>query len=661
MGVQGQNWIMDILRVIFCFLDRLVYGLIKWILYGIFDLSSLTANSDVFSGINRRIYVILGIFMAFKLSFSFFQYLIDPESMIGKGDKSVSKLFTRVFIMLFALMVLPTILFGGTDPNGTKYKGMLERAQDVFLPVLPKLIFGAENFGSSGGVDGTVGQAADEMSIVALRGFFSPSEELDDVCGDGTYDSVPEIETLEDFENNIKLTCDARGTGVLGIGSKQYYKYSYLPFVSTIVGVLIAALLLGITIDIAKRIFKLIILEVIAPVPIMSLIDPKGAKDGAFSHWIKSLTTTFLDIFIKLGLVYIVLVFIHLIVNVNEKGGLFANFPKFEAGSRLRFTYLTILLIIGLIFFAKEAPKFIKDSLGMKDSGGSLFDDVKSVGKAAGIVGGGALGLVGSGIAAGRASYLSDEANGKKHNLIRGAKNIGAGLIGGITGGLSSASAAYNAKDHSFRAATDNIRKRNELALSRGAAGSTLFGRVGTNVRRTLIGDTAADSEDRKIARLEGLSAAGEALHSYLEDRAVKKGSGYTVSAKRDGGATFDTTYNAFSSAMLQAKQTGASTFTVDGQSFETFGAETARIEGDLKTAAADKWASEQLNLDSSARDETFEDLRVAYIDSGGNAANVNNANNLKGEFKSSSRKAKNMKSSSKYGRYKANANASKK
>ena len=63
MGIQEQGWFMDIVRSIFSFLDGLVYGLVKWILFGIFDLANVTTNSEVFSSIYSRLYVILGIFM----------------------------------------------------------------------------------------------------------------------------------------------------------------------------------------------------------------------------------------------------------------------------------------------------------------------------------------------------------------------------------------------------------------------------------------------------------------------------------------------------------------------------------------------------------------------------------------------------------------------
>ena len=98
MGVQSQNWFMDIVRQIFGFFDELVYGLFEPVLYGIFDMSGIITNSSLFTGIYKRLYVILGVFMAFKLMFSFFQYLVNPDDMTDKS-KGVGKLFMNVFII----------------------------------------------------------------------------------------------------------------------------------------------------------------------------------------------------------------------------------------------------------------------------------------------------------------------------------------------------------------------------------------------------------------------------------------------------------------------------------------------------------------------------------------------------------------------------------
>ena len=80
--------------------------------------------------------------------------------------------------------------------------------------------------------------------------------------------------------------------------------------VSTIVGIIVLVLLCGIAFDIGIRFFKMLLLEMLAPIPIMSYVDPKSQKDGAFQHWLKELGKTFIDIFIKLGLVYLILFFI---------------------------------------------------------------------------------------------------------------------------------------------------------------------------------------------------------------------------------------------------------------------------------------------------------------------------------------------------------------
>lgn len=626
MGIQVQSWWMNLIRGIFGFLDQIIYGLIKWILFGIFDLSKLTTNSDVFNGIYQRIYVVLGIFMAFKLTFSFFQYIIDPDSMGDKGEKGVGKLFQRVFIMLFALIALPSFLFGG---NGEK--GILSRAQDAFLPTLPRLIFGDGEYGdtfSSSDISSTLETTSEEIATATLSGFFAPPEDLDHYCGNGTLSNTPKIQNLADFTNNINTSCSKFNIslGPFDIIGSRYYKYSYLVFVSSVVGLLVAVLLLGITIDIAKRIFKLIILEVIAPVPIMSLIDPKGSKDGAFSKWIHSLIKTFLDIFLKLGLVYLIVVLIHMIVATGEDGGIFTNFPE-ENG--FRSTYLTVLLILGLIFFAKEAPKFIKDALGIKDSGGGLFDDVKTLGKAAGLVGGAAVGvagMVGSGIASGRASYMADAVNlnkdGKDHTGLRIAKNIGAGLFGAMAG-AGTAAKALSGKNAGIGAVMKAQNERNTRVLNAGAAGSTWLGRQGSTVSNAIFGSTKATDIAQAIADNESKSAIMKNITDRAASEMVKSDSTSGAFKNLFSGSKFN--YKSVNAEYEAAKTAGRDSFMIvdtRGTTHTVNMSEYEREKGSLQTSnEADYIENSGFGGDSTLEYylEQANDLKYTTTDASGN------------------------------------------
>ena len=51
-----------------------------------------------------------------------------------------------------------------------------------------------------------------------------------------------------------------------------------------------------------------------APIPIISYMSPKAKDNGAFGTWVKSLTSTYLDIFIRLGVVYLILYLIQDII-----------------------------------------------------------------------------------------------------------------------------------------------------------------------------------------------------------------------------------------------------------------------------------------------------------------------------------------------------------
>ncbi len=383
MFLQGKTWVMDIIRELLAWLDYIVYSIIKWILYIIFDLATLSTSSDVLNGVYSRIYVILGVYMAFKLSFSFFKYLVNPEAMMDK-KQGVAKLFSNVIIMLSALVLIPTVLFGTSGGEG-----LITRAQRAFLPMLPRILLGVNpSDGKTGADTNSLDKAANDLAVGALGAFFMPAQDIDTVCNSGTLSNTPPLKDIHEIVDYSTLTCH-RGvvsinTALITVGHAQYYKYSYTYVVSLIVGVILVFILLGICIDVAKRVFKLIVLEVIAPIPIMSLIDPESASKGAFAAWLHQLIFTFLDIFIKIGILYLVIVLIQLITTK----GLFTNFPEFSEDP-VRAALLLVALIIGLIFFAKEAPKFIKDALGIKDKG----DGGGFMGKMAAMAGGGVAGF----------------------------------------------------------------------------------------------------------------------------------------------------------------------------------------------------------------------------------------------------------------------------
>lgn len=137
----------------------------------------------------------------------------------------------------------------------------------------------------------------------------------------------------------------------------DYYLFSYFPVVSTICGVLLLLVFATTCLDVAIRALKLAILRLIAPIAIISYIDPKSAEKGAFSNWVKLLISTYLDLFLRLAIIYFVMFIVMEIIH----GGL-----ELPLGNGVIGLLSTVVIIIGLFYFARQAPKFITDALGLK-------------------------------------------------------------------------------------------------------------------------------------------------------------------------------------------------------------------------------------------------------------------------------------------------------
>ena len=431
---MDKNIIIDAFRWIVGSIDYFIYSIIEFITQGIFDLSSLRVHIGIIDSFRNRIYAILGVIMLFKLTISFFQLMFDPEKLLD-SKKGIKKIFANVFIVIVVIMLLPTTF------------NVLYRAQKVFLPVLPRILFAEEK--TTNNVDETVKKNSSQMSIILLKSFFTPRRDANNNYA--SIDGSKEIESLKEFSEKIN---ESDNSGFLGFGS--HYRYEYKWPLSTIVGAIAVFLLFSITLKVAIRVFKMIILEMIAPIPVISLLDTSDKKENAFSTWLQTLISTFLDIFLSLGTIYIVLYFI----NALSTDKLFIDYGAAEGLKEdpMRLMYLKVILILGLLKFAKDLPSFVKGVIGVKDNDKDL---AATIGGVVGGVTGTALGAVG-GLVGGRSltGALSGAVAGARTGFANGQKGGSTMAETYRAGGTLATQIRTGNKDAKMRSLTDLIQDK---------------------------------------------------------------------------------------------------------------------------------------------------------------------------------------------------------
>jgi|GEM_PF-6596968 len=256
---------------------------------------------------------------------------------------------------------------------------------------------------------------------------------------------------------------------------------TYNMILSTIAGLIVLYLLISYCIDIAIRAVKLGFYQVIAPVPIMLSIIPKQNK--MLNNWIKVTMTTFIELFIRVAVINLAVYLIALVPSILSS--IWVNSDGFS----MTVAIANVFMIIGILLFAKQAPKLISEITGIDSANMKL-----------GGMGAKALtvpsGMVGAGIAsAGR---------GWKRNGLLGAAG---GLAGGIGRG---AKANWNSKNIGDLKANTNsaIRETTSAAIARANAkeryaeykaenpGGNRFTYGMENLGNTIMGEGVAGKEE---------------------------------------------------------------------------------------------------------------------------------------------------------------------
>ena len=492
------NWFVSILRTLCACLDWIVYTVLTLLFRAIFNLANFELVG-LYESFEERIYVILGIFMLFKVTISMITYLVNPDKITDK-EQGVAKVVTRIITVLVMLIALPTFF------------NLMTELQNKLLPVIPRVIIGTANTLSSEDAWGI----ANNMSTTMLQGFAHLKDD-ESVYG-YTCEGAP-IEDVDDLVANINKPCS--GT------NDDKYAYDYLPIVSTLVGIIACYVLFSMAISVAIRAFKLIILRAMAPIPIISYVDPKSAKDGAFSHWAKTFISTWAELFVNLGLIYFIVYIIDLLISGQFWKGFFDGISGPLA--ILDGAILLAFLIVGLLMFAKSAPQFIFDALGIKNK--HSFTRMLGMGAAA-------LGMGGS-IASSLKTRNEYDKTNNENGKVNHLRNLGASLFSGLASGATAGNAILSSDKPNLMTGIDAQQKYNAQNLARISAGSTALGRLGSRMEMMFGGQTEYDSMNREKA---GYEAANKALLQYkntMEKKALEKDDlfiHFTAGGKTYGG-----------------------------------------------------------------------------------------------------------------------------
>ena len=342
MMTMERNMITKAIRWVFALLDWVFYNLISILMQAIFDIANFTLSEDIFEKLIDRIYLVLGIFMLFKITISLLTYLVNPDKISDK-ENGIGKLSLRVVLVLVMLIMIP---------SGFQ---LLNEVQNALLPTLPRLILKSSNGDDS---DKKISTNGEKIATSIYGAFFYDNP---DCVGGEPTGVTPYNQTTVDIDymfNNVNLSCQTTNNGSM-------YQYEYTPIISTLAGGFMCYVLIGICITVAIRMFKMMILRMVAPIPVISYIDPKSSKDGAFSKWVKTLTTTWLELFINLGILYLIVFLVNSLL-INSAGQLWDATQGFGF---IRKSFFIVFVIMGLFAFARQAPKFIMDALGIKNQG----------------------------------------------------------------------------------------------------------------------------------------------------------------------------------------------------------------------------------------------------------------------------------------------------
>lgn len=378
LGTQ-VSLISDIFRSLSFFLDGIIYSLIPAVyslIYSLYDFSILFEDGTVLTNLINRVtttvYSFLAIFMFFRVAFSLITMLVDP-SVIDDKEKGAKKIVLNIMICLVLIVAVPKVF---------EYAKLVQ-SKAMSDHWIEKVVFGDE-FGEIN-EDYSLGN---ELALSVWGVFLTPFDanpitlsaynslfNNQNATGFGkvwpltkvgaVLNSVTGIPIVADIVGKFPILGDAANNILNMFDAGTYYQLSYIYILSTIVGAYVLWTFVKLMIDVAYRSIKFFALELLAPVAIVSYIEPSSSKKGVFNKWLNETVKTYISLFVR--------VFIFAFASILLRAFSLST-VKLDNG-----VWVNLFYILAVIAFIKTAPKFIDNLFGTtisKDSDTKFVSDM---------------------------------------------------------------------------------------------------------------------------------------------------------------------------------------------------------------------------------------------------------------------------------------------
>lgn len=346
--------IKQALRTFSCKIAAILYDFIVE-LYSVFMYTARAEilESEFIQNIYVKVGMILGIFMVFKLAFSLIQSLVNPNTFSDE-KKGFGGIIKRSVISIILLGITPSIFRMAFD-----FQNLIIGTADNTDNIIYKIIVG----------DSPSEDAASFGHIIASElyfGFFTENEPYELNEGVDVYypdSGGVQLEVLNytnlktkieegkiTFKDTVDYLSITTSSGQYVINWDGLFAIGFAAFMIYI--------LITYCIQVATRVIQLAYLQLVAPVPILSYIsDP----DGAFKNWTKQCITTYLDLFIRLAIIYfIITVSTKILKAIDDLDSILYSSTNLTKNSPETF-WVSLFLILGLLMFGKRVPDLLKD------------------------------------------------------------------------------------------------------------------------------------------------------------------------------------------------------------------------------------------------------------------------------------------------------------